>query len=85
MLLVAILGMPGCRSPVDQSAACADYVACIQARDAEQGVSTNLDRYLAGGDCWGNAEIGDLCDRSCENGLDWLRSAEATLPEACLP
>jgi hypothetical protein len=81
LLFVAALG---CASgPVAQRESCEAYVACVQARDAEIGITTDATRFEPGGACWGNPEIADLCDRACANGLDWLRGAVASLPEEC--
>lgn len=80
-----IILLLGCGGPVAQTEACAEYVSCIEARDAALGVSTNLDRFLEGGDCWGGEEGAALCDRACVNGLDWMRSAIDDLPEVCQP
>jgi hypothetical protein len=79
LLLVA------CGQRVVQTEACADWVACVQARDAAQGQSTNLERFEADGACWGGDEGAALCDRGCLAGLDWLRGEVDDLPTECLP
>ncbi|MBX2802615.1 MAG: hypothetical protein KTR31_33355 [Myxococcales bacterium] len=73
-----------CDTSVDQSQACAEWVSCIDARDAQLGITTDNDRFQLGGDCWGNPEIGELCDKACIAGLDQMRTAYDDLPEACL-
>lgn len=85
MRSLVLLMLWGCDGPVEQSASCAAYVSCVEARDLALGQSTNLDRFLPGGACWGGAEGGALCDRACTNGLDWLQANEDDLPEACQP
>jgi hypothetical protein len=68
---------------VEQSASCAHFVRCVQARDAQQGAQTNVDRFLVDGKCWGAEELAAQCDRGCQRGLDWLRTAYADLPPEC--
>jgi len=77
----------GCAAPegVEQSASCGEFVRCIEARDEVRGVRTDLDRYVEGGDCWGNPEIAELCTTSCERGLEYLRGRFFDLPEVCTP
>lgn len=69
---------------VEQTPACAQYVDCIDARDATLGIETNVDRFASGGDCWGSPEGQELCDVSCENGLAYLASLEDA-PAECSP
>jgi hypothetical protein len=71
--------------PVDQSAACAQYVRCIRAVDAANSQTTDLDRYDEGGACWGGEKIGELCTTSCGRALDRMRQREPALPAECAP
>lgn len=68
---------------VTQTDSCAAYVDCVQAMDDQLGTGTDLDRFEAGGVCWGNPEGAALCDRACGNGLEWMRDAYSDLPEEC--
>lgn len=71
--------------PQDQSSVCAEYVSCIQARDARDGTTTDLVRFTPEGDCWAIDAGADLCTRGCEAGLEYLRSHESNLPAECNP
>ncbi len=73
-----------CAGGVDQSSACASYVACIEARDDAMGIETNLERFRASGDCWGSEEGGELCTKSCERGLEFY-AEQAGAPGECAP
>lgn len=84
-LLLLLPLIAACRIPVDQRAACAEYVTCIQARDALVGADTDLVRFQPDGECWDGALAADLCERACENGLTWLRERARSLPEECQP
>jgi hypothetical protein len=54
---------------------CVDYVACVQARDAARGATTDVERFLPDGACWTSAqEAADACAEACARGLDVLRS-----------
>lgn len=77
------LTLLGCAEVVEQSAACEQYVSCLDARDAELGLQTNTLRFEPNGACWGGAEGAALCDRACDNGLQWLQEADPDLPELC--
>ena len=79
MILLLLLAC----AEVAQTPACASFVACVAARDAEQGATTDVLRFEPSGACWGSPAGADLCDRSCENGLAWLRDTEPNPPEAC--
>lgn len=68
---------------VTQTPACERYVACLDARDAARGTTTDMLRFEAAGDCWGTPAGADLCDRACANGLTWLLESETDLPEVC--
>ncbi|MCB9742078.1 MAG: hypothetical protein H6741_09235 [Alphaproteobacteria bacterium] len=83
--LLGLAALTACGGEVPQTEACAAYVACVEARDLELGIRTNLDRFEPGGACWGSAEGGALCDRGCSSGLAWMQDAYADLPEACDP
>ncbi|HND34248.1 MAG TPA: hypothetical protein PKY30_18650 [Myxococcota bacterium] len=75
-----------CADPPTQTQSCADYVACLEKRDAVLGIQTNMDRFRADGDCWGGIEAGaELCDRACTNGMVWLLDVEPSLRELCTP
>ncbi|TNE85254.1 MAG: hypothetical protein EP330_26365 [Deltaproteobacteria bacterium] len=82
--LIAMLG--GCAPEVEPSAACEAYVTCLGARDLARDRNTDVERFVAGGACWGSHEAAEFCTGACERGLDWLREAEAdTLPTECSP
>ena len=84
IFLLTTLALVGCDTSVEQTPACADWVRCIDARDAQLGVTTDDDRFEAGGLCWGNPEIGELCDKACESGMAWMETSNYTdLPEEC--
>ncbi len=80
-----ILMLAGCGGRVAQATDCAAYVQCVRAVDAQLQRSTNLDRFLADGACWVNAETGELCETGCRRGLEWTRSHQSALPQECLP
>lgn len=81
-MIIALLF--GCAEVV-QTPACADYLVCLSARDAELGITTDVARFEVDGGCWGSEDGAALCDRACSSGLTWLRDNEANLPEACAP
>jgi hypothetical protein len=82
---LATLFFVGCSgAPPPQSASCQAYAACVAARDAARGTTTNVDRFLADGACWGTAEGAAACDGACTRGLVVLRSF-ADAPSECLP
>lgn len=83
--MLVLLLLFSCSIPVEQRAACASFVTCLAARDARDGTSTDVARYLPEGDCWGGDTIADLCERSCESGLSFLAEREPDLGEACAP
>jgi hypothetical protein len=82
--LVASTGMACSEASVPQSAACARFVACIEAIDAAQSQTTNLDRYGEGGACWDNQTLGRNCTDSCGRTLERMRERVAALPAECL-
>jgi hypothetical protein len=83
--LVVAVGAAGCsEASVPQSAACAAFVACIGAIDAAASQTTNLDRYVEGGACWDNQNLGRSCTTSCERTLERMRERVAGLPAECL-
>jgi len=84
--LAAGLALSGCLgNPVPQDPVCAAYVACIRAQDAASGLTTDLRRFEAEGDCWANKEIAHLCSSGCARGLEHLRAHVALLPAECAP
>lgn len=80
MLLLLLLA---CATEVTQTAACAAFVSCAQARDAQLGLETDVARFDAAGDCWGSPAGQDLCNEACENGLAFLNERYAGLPTEC--
>lgn len=83
--LYLIFILVACDTTVEQTPACAEWVSCIAARDAQLEVTTNNDRFLIGNTCWGNREIGKLCDDACTAGMAWIRGAYDDLPPECSP
>jgi hypothetical protein len=85
LCLLGLLG--GCSGEdLEQSASCAQYVACIAAMDATRGTETDLLRFAPEGSCWGFSEAGfDLCDRACTDGLAFVQERYTAPPEECLP
>ena len=86
--LVAVLLMagplPSCwGGAVSQAPSCEAYVACVQAMDAAASLVTNLDRFAAGGVCWDNSDIAELCETACTRALDRLRERTPTLLPEC--
>lgn len=75
----------GCGAPQPQSEACRRFVACVRALDAQRGRSTNVDRFLPGGACWGGVAGARLCTEGCERGLPILVRDVVSVPEACAP
>lgn len=75
--------LAACTLPVDPRPACGEYLDCVRALDEAEGVTTDVARYLDDGACWEGDEIADLCERSCVNGLAFLRARAEGLPEAC--
>lgn len=87
---LAILLAPllvSCWGPaVDQSPACATWVACTRALDARDGLPrANLDRYEVGGFCWNNGELAEGCTTSCERALERIRARDEGAPGECAP
>jgi hypothetical protein len=78
----AVLFVVGCTDAQPQSDSCRVYAACIAARDDARGTSTNVDRFLVDGACWGTAVGAAACDGACTRGLEVLRSL-ADAPEEC--
>jgi hypothetical protein len=88
IVLVGISLAGGCwGAAVEQSAACATYVRCIEAIDraASPPQVTDLDRYQIGGACWGNPTLGDGCTTSCRRALERLRPRQPAAPAECAP
>jgi len=84
--LTTVLLASGCfGGAVDQTAACAQYVRCIDAVDTLAGQTTNLDRYEPGGACWGNSEIAELCTTSCARALARIQELAPPPPTECAP
>jgi len=87
-LAIAALGaaaaLAGC-GRVNQSASCREFVACVRAQDAVDGVTTDATRFEPDGDCWGGPDIAELCDRSCVHGTAQLRADHSTLACAVTP
>jgi hypothetical protein len=73
-----------CAPEVEQTPACATFVACQSARDEASGTTTDTVRFTPAGECWGTPAGQDLCDRACTNGLAFLRDRYTDLPDACL-
>ncbi len=90
---ILILFLFACDTSMEQSEACEQWVSCIDARDQQLGVSTNMKRFLPiktdaegeviEGQCWGNPEIYDLCDKGCEAGLVKIAELYEDLPQEC--
>lgn len=72
-----------CGGRVAQSVECKTYVACVRALDLAQGRTTNMNRFLPDGVCWGNAPTGELCETGCRRGVEWLRAHETVVPKEC--
>ena len=82
-VIAPLVLLVSCGGEVVQTESCAQWVSCIEDRDAELGSETDADRFARGGACWGGAEGAALCDAACEDGLLWLQSAYDDLPESC--
>ena len=78
--LVALLSSCG---PVEQTESCQAFVTCVEARDAVRSTTTNVDRFAAGGACWGGEEGAHLCDTACSRGMEWIRASYTDLPAEC--
>lgn len=72
-----------CAVEVVQTPACAAFVTCTQARDAQSGIETDVARFDAAGDCWGSPAGQQLCSEACDNGLTFLRERYTALPVEC--
>ena len=83
LFFLLLAAAAGC-GDVQQRPACADYVACVQARDLQSGTSTNVDRFDVGGGCWGGDTGADLCETGCVQGLEFLRERQPDLPAECM-
>lgn len=83
-LLLPLGGAVGC-AHLEPAPSCQRFVSCIQARDALDGTSTDVERFEAGGACWTSEEGAEQCATACEEGLSYLRAHEVGLPEECLP
>lgn len=88
--LLASLGcvvLTGCGEvALEQTPACASYVACIAAKDSVAGTTTNVARFEPDGACWGFSEAAvSLCDRACSAGLSFVREREPGAPSECQP
>lgn len=68
----------GC-GPVEQTGSCRSFVACVEELDVARGTSTDAERYLPDGACWGGEKIAELCDRSCIKGLTLLGTQQPSL------
>ena len=58
LLIAFALSASACAEGTEQTAECAHYVACLEARDEALGISTNMDRFKADGPCWGGSQAG---------------------------
>lgn len=84
MRFAPLLLLVACGGEVEPTPECVAYVQCLQARDVARGRSTDMERFEAGGACWGSHEAAEFCSGGCERGLVWLREAEAgALPQEC--
>ena len=83
-LFAAAAALSAACDGVEQAGACERYVACIQAVDANLGRATDVDRFDAGGACWGSEEGALLCERACNRGLEW-QGRQPTAPAECQP
>ena len=81
-LVVCLLGA-ACGGSHPQSPSCGAFVACVAARDADRGVTTNVDRFLEDGACWTASEEGAIsCATACSRGLVAI-AAIADAPAVC--
>lgn len=72
--------------PPAQGPECAAYVDCLAAWDEARGITTDVARFSADGDCWGGSEEGArACTEACVNGLAFLVDRVPDLPDACKP
>ena len=84
--IIGLVFLGACEVDTSQTESCAHYVRCMEARDAVMGITTNVDRYLPEGVCWGGITAGqELCHHSCEAGLKFLQERDPDAPEACQP
>ena len=86
--------MPGGAAPSVESASqmASSTLRCGDIRSG-MGVTTNMNRFLPiktdadgeviEGQCWGNPEISDLCDKGCVAGLEKMTEIYTDLPEEC--
>lgn len=79
---VALL-LSACSESVEQAPSCTRYVECVEELDEEEGVQTDLERFVPGGNCW-NSDVGaELCATACERGLLLIQERREDAPEAC--
>jgi hypothetical protein len=83
-LAATAASLVACSGGQPQSDACHAFAACVAARDAARRTTTNVDRFLVDGACWGTAEGAAACDGACIRGLAVLRSFPDA-PEECAP
>lgn len=82
LLLGGLWMASGCAT-VQQTEACKAYVSCLEARDTQMGIKTDVLRFQPQGGCWGSPEGSEFCTRACENGLRWMQQSYKDLPQAC--
>jgi hypothetical protein len=87
MVRVVVVGslimVSACGASRPPGPSCAAFVACVAARDAARGTTTNVARFADGGACWTAAEEGATsCETACARGLEVLARA-ADAPEVC--
>ena len=84
MSIIGVLALANaCSAGLPQGEQCAAFVDCVSARDSQRGTSTDVERFVEGGPCWGSEEGAEQCETSCLKGLAFLRDAYTDLPEEC--
>jgi hypothetical protein len=67
-------------SPVGQAPECQAWVACVRARDADAGETTDLGRFDDGGFCWNNPTLGEGCTTACRRALTRMTERGECVP-----
>lgn len=63
----------------EQGPECEAFVECVTAVDVLRSTTTNVDRFLPDGACWGGTKGAEVCESACRRGVVLLLQQEPQL------
>ena len=63
----------------EQGPECKAFVECVAAVDVLRSTTTNVDRFVPDGACWGGAKGAAVCESACRRGVVLLHQQEPQL------